>query len=128
MNEVSPLFVIVAVIAAIITTLVSLKALKGHPILGNPVISILVGLMGFIGLCSYSAKALPAIILPYIALILCIPIVLFLLLFIRGHTESDHEMSGRQIHDSSERERWTTPIRKERSDESDADDITQDDA
>ena len=104
MNEYPPIVVIIAAILAVLTTVISIRALRDNPVLGNPAISILVGLISFIGLCSFAGKALPLIILPYIALALSLPIVLFLLLFSKSSKESHSDTPDRHSYDSSKRE------------------------
>ena len=100
MNEIPTWSIILAVLAAILTTMVSWKTLKGHPILGNPVIPVCVGLIALVGLCTNkgAGKALPVIIIPYVTLALALPIALFLLLFTRrsfkpGQSSSDSKVS-----------------------------------
>ena len=81
MNEYPPIIVIIAALLTVLTTVISLRVFKGNPVLGNPVISICVGGITFIGLCSCASKELHAIIIPYVTLALCFPMVLFMLLF-----------------------------------------------
>lgn len=111
MNEYNPIVVFIAAILALLTTVISLRTLKNHPVLSNPVISVCVGLLAFMGLCDYAGKELSMVILPYIALALCLPIVLFLLLFARSSKEQrpdarDRRACNSQKKDDSESAEW----------------------
>ena len=109
MNENQPIIVIIAAILAVLTTVISRHTLRGHPVLGNPVIYICVGLIAFIGLCSCASKALPVIVLPYVTLALCLPLVLFLLLFFKSSKKSEPGPRERRMYDSSQREGEESP-------------------
>ena len=121
MNNIPPLVLVLAAVAAVLTTIVSLKALKGNPVLGNPVISVCVGLIAFIGLCEcVGEKGLAAIAIPYVALALCLPITLFLLLFTRtrfksGRNPSDRKVAG-QTKGESANNRQYSPQSKDEED------------
>lgn len=127
----TPLFTILAGLLALLTVVISLKALKGNALLGNPVISICVGLIGFIALREYAADALPAIMLPYVALLLCLPLILFLMLFFGKASPSDHGKSD-EGHEAQPRcysniqEAGKTPKRNRKQEETHHGDKTND--
>jgi hypothetical protein len=78
MNTLSSIGTIVAGIMAVVTTVVSWKALRDHSTLNNPIISVCVGALAFIGLRHLPEGLGNAILLLYVILAIAI---LFLLLW-----------------------------------------------
>lgn len=78
MNALSSVGTVVAAIMAIMTTVVSWRALRDHSTLDNPVIPVCVGLLAFIGLRYLPEGLANTILIGYVALAIAI---LFMLLF-----------------------------------------------
>ena len=78
MNDLSSMSSIIAGIMAVMTTLVSWKVLRDHSTLNNPIISVCVGALSYIGLLYLPAGLKDMVLLVYVALAIAI---LFLLLW-----------------------------------------------
>jgi hypothetical protein len=83
MNEVPTLITVVAAIASVIVTIVSLKVLKDVPMLSNPVIAIGIGGLSFIGLHEFCKDWAPIILLPYVVTAISIIAILLFLPFLK---------------------------------------------
>jgi hypothetical protein len=78
MNNLSSISSIIAGIMAVMTSVVSWKVLKDHSTLGNPLLSVCVGALSYIGLLYLPAGLKEMVLLVYVALAIAI---LFLLLW-----------------------------------------------
>jgi len=78
MNNLSSMSSIIAGIMSVITTVVSWKVLKDHSTLGNPLLSVCVGALSYIGLLYLPAGLKDMVLLVYVAMAVAI---LFLLLW-----------------------------------------------
>jgi hypothetical protein len=83
MNGVSSLVIIIAALLAVLTTAVSLGVLRNHSTLGNPVISICIGLLSFLGILYLPGDWRKMILIGYAALSLS----LLLLMLLAGLTK-----------------------------------------
>ncbi len=78
MNDLSSINSIIAGIMAVMTTVVSWKVLRDHSTLNNPIISVCVGALSYIGLLYLPAGLKEMVLLVYVAMAIAI---LFLLLW-----------------------------------------------
>jgi len=109
MNDLSSINSIVAGLMAVMVTLVSLKVLKDHSTLNNPIISVCVGALSYIGLLYLPAGLKEMVLLVYVALAVAI---LFLLLWMGFQKARQSRFLGdlsqkieKQIRRSREKER-----------------------
>jgi len=84
MNSLSTLTLSVAGIIAAMTMAVSLRVLKICPVLNNPVISLCVGGLTFIGLISLPCGWVGGLLIPYAALGLTLLLLLLIGPFLKG--------------------------------------------
>ena len=78
MSSLSIFSAIVAGIIAAITAAVSFRMLKTCPILNNPVISLCIGGLTFLGLISWPSGVVGGLLIPYAALGLALVLLLLL--------------------------------------------------
>lgn len=87
MSSLSIFPAIVTGIIAAMTTAVSFRVLKTCPILNNPVTSLCVGGLTFLGLICWSSGLVGGLLIPYAALGLALVLLLLIGPFLKGKEE-----------------------------------------
>ena len=105
MSSLSILPLIVAGIIAVMTTAVSFRVLKMCPILNNPIISLCVGGLTFMGLISLTGGWVGGLLIPYAALGLTLLLLLLLIgPFLKGKEDRRKKKIVLPEHDYLSRE------------------------
>ena len=120
MSSISTLSLIVAGIIVAMTTAVSLHVLKTCPILSNPVISLCVGVLTFMGLISLPDGWAGGLLIPYAALGLTLLLLLLIGPFLKGKEDRrkkeivlpEHDYSSREEGKKEPREKETSYARQ----------------
>ena len=127
MSSLSILSLIVAGLIAAMTMAVSLRVLKTCPILSNPVISLCVGVLTFMGLISLPDGWAGGLLLPYAALGLTLLLLLLIGPFLKGKEDRRKKEIVLPEHDYSSREEEKKEPRENESSHARQGEINQDD-
>lgn len=111
MELASILTLIVAGIVALLTFIVSLRALKACSVLNNPIISLCVGGLTFIGLTSLPSGWLYGLLIPYVALGLTLVLLLLIRPFLKGKEDCRKKFLYLERSDEEKKNSWEKEMR-----------------